>query len=544
MRKTLIHKQFLQTVRAITGNPKTGARRKTGGIVLMAVVFVLVWISMIAAFFGITEAFTVFFDMGLGWFFFAAMSLVTLAMCVLMTIFTVVSTVYNAKDNELLLAMPIRPKDILFARLFQVWLLALLFMTMPAVPTIIRWFMYAKAGVLGNVFAVLILLLIPLLAVALASLVGWVVAWISSRITKGKNYMTVLLTTLFLIVYYVFYFRINRILNDVVASGPAMAEAMAGTWNPLFRIGKAAYGDVPSFLFIAAICIAAFAVCYALLSRNFARIVTTKKGGAKTVYHEKTAKQSKIKNALFRKELRHFTGSAAYMLNGGMGILFMVVATVALFIYRGTVRDAAIELNNMMPGVGIAKFIPLIGAIAIAFLAAGNDITAPSISIEAHTLWLSKSMPITANEFFEAKLQLQRVLTMIPALLLSLAFYYVFAGGGGGLPGLEPKDFLLMVVFVMLFIEFMATLGLIANLLMPNLTWTNETVAVKQSYSALIALFGGWIFTGLFGLAFWLLRDRLGPDSFLMAASGLLIVLIILLRLWLRTRGAKRYEML
>ena len=544
MRKALIRKQLLQTVRAVTGNPKTGKRRKTGGIILMAFLFVMVWFSMIMAFFGMTEAFAAFFDMGLGWFFFASMALVTLAAGVLMTIFTVISTVYQAKDNELLLSLPIRPKDILFARLFQVWMLAMLFMTMTAVPTLVRWFMRANAGALGNLFAVLIMLLIPLLSVSLASLVGWIVAWISSKLTKAKNFMTVFLTVLFLAAYYVFYFRINTILRDIVAQGPALAEKLSGSWNPLYRVGQAAYGDVLSFLLIAAICVGAFVICYALLSRNFAKIVTTKKSAEKRVYREKAAQQSSRRNALYRKEMKHFLGSPAYMLNGGMGILFMAAAAVLLLIYQETARSAVLTLDAQFPGIGIAKFLPLAGALLIAFMAAANDITAPAISIEAHTLWLSKSMPITAREFLEAKLQLHRVLTYVPTILVAIVFFIVFAGGGNGLPGLDPKDFVLMLAFALLFAEFMGTFGLAANLLMPNMTWTNETVAVKQSYSALIALFGGWIFTGLLGLAFWLLRDTLGPVEFLMAGIVFLAVLVILIRRWLYTRGAKRYEQL
>ncbi len=542
MRKALIHKQILQTLRSVTGNPKTGQRRKTGGIIGMAFLFVMVWFSLIMAFFGVTAAFSAFFDMGLGWFFFASMTLVTLAAGVLMTVFTVVTTVYQARDNELLLSLPIKPKDILFARLFQVWMLAMLFMTMTAVPTLVRWFINAKAGALGNLFAVLIMLLIPLLSVALASLIGWGVAWISSKVTRAKNFTTVFLTILFLVVYYVFYFRINTILRDVVANGPELAEKLSGSWNPLYRAGLAAYGDVPSFLLIAAICVGGFAVCYWLLSRNFAKIVTTKKGSEKRVYREKASQQTSRKNALYRKEMKHFLGSPAYMLNGGMGILFMIAGAVLLLIYRETIRGLVVSLDAQFPQIGIAKFLPLAGAILIAFMSAANDITAPAISIEAHTLWLSKSMPITAREFLDAKLKLHRVLTFVPAILLSIAFFAVFAGGGNGLPGIDPKDFLLMIAFVLLFTEFMAELGLAANLLMPNLTWTNETVAVKQSYSALIAIFGGWIFVGLFGLAFWLLRTTLGPLEFLMAAIVFLTVLVILIRRWLYTRGAERLE--
>ncbi len=542
MRKALIKKQFSQLAKAVTLNPKTGARRKKGGVIGMTALFVMCWFSLVMAFFGMTAATSVFFEIGLGWFFFATMFLAALVVGILFSVATVVSTVYNAKDNELLLSMPIRPKDILFARLFEVWVLTVIFVSMVAVPTLFRWFMNENPGVLGGIFSVLLFFCVTLLSVALSGLLGWAVALIASKMRKAKNFMTVFLTLLFLTVYYVFYFRVNKILQDIVAAGPAIAAKMEGSWNPIWHIGLAAKGNVVSFLYIAAICVLTFVALYLFLSKSFLKIATANKGSEKRVYREKAAKASNHKQALFRKELQHFLGSPAYMLNAGLGIVLMVAGAVLLVIKRNAIRAMLLEL---IPQLGdITPYIPAVLAIGVALIAGLNDITAPSISIEAHNLWISKSMPITAREFFDAKITLHRVLTVIPALLVACAAWYVFGAPEGVYGGFGAKDFMMMVAFTVVYVEFQATAGIVSNLLIPNMTWTNETVAVKQGLSVLIIIFGSMILVGLLGLAFWLLRNVLTPDEFLTAAIVVLLFLTLMLRRWLYKGGAKRYELL
>lgn len=530
MRKILLKRQMLQVAKTVTVNAKNGARRSTGGMVGMIALFGLCWVSLGFAFFGMTEGLSVLFDVGLGWYVFVLSVLVTLFLGVLGSVFTSMTTIFNARDNELLLSMPIEPKDILFARIFEVWLLCILFQSMAAIPAVIQWFRYGKPNALGGVFSVLIFLLISLLATSLACLVGWIVAMIAAKVKK-KNFMTVFFTVVFLTVYYVFYFRIQKILQKIVNESLTNQEAMLRSKNPLFLIGKAAQGDVLGFVIIAVICVLSFVILYRVLSANFLKLATTNRGTAKVEYKEKTAKMTNVRDALLRKELEHFKGSAAYMLNGGLGILVMLAGAVVLVIKKKAILAG---LSTVLEDPAFTPFIPLAGAVVVCLAASMNDITAAGISIEAHTLWISKSLPITAYQFYEAKIRMHRLLTLIPAIVLLLAVFFTLE--------MSFPDFVMMAALVVIFIEFLATFGMVINILMPNMTWTNETAAVKQGIAVLVALFGGMIFAALIGLCGWLLHDKMEPSSMMSLFIAIFVIATVLLRKWLRTAGAKRYD--
>ena len=90
----------------------------------------------------------------------------------------------------------------------------------------------------------------------------------------------------------------------------------------------------------------------------------------------------------------------------------------------------------------------------------------------------------------------------------------------------------------------MALAGLFFNLKMPNLTWTNEIVPIKQSMSVTLALFGGWVVVLAFCLLYYALRNLLTPAVFLAASALLLIVLSAVLYRYIKTKGAKIFETL
>ena len=91
----------------------------------------------------------------------------------------------------------------------------------------------------------------------------------------------------------------------------------------------------------------------------------------------------------------------------------------------------------------------------------------------------------------------------------------------------------------------MSSAGLALNLKMPNLNWTNPAIAVKQSGSALIAIFGGWVLLGALGVVYgvWLVK-YISPDTYRYILTALFAVLTVLTEIWLRKRGTKIFAAL
>ena len=164
-------------------------------------------------------------------------------------------------------------------------------------------------------------------------------------------------------------------------------------------------------------------------------------------------------------------------------------------------------------------------------IATMNDITSPSVSLEGKNLWIAQSLPVSSKQVLAAKLKLHLLLTVLPAIPLLAVVEWLLRP--------DMAFAALIPVATLLFIVFMATLGLCVNLKIPNLNWTSEIVPIKQSMSVMIALFGGWIIIAALAVIYGFLGYVLSPLVYLVLISAVFLILDILLLRWLFTRGAK-----
>ena len=539
MLKALLKKEFMALFSGVSLDRRKGTKRSKGGIIGMAVLFLFCYISIAFAFLGTS---TLFADALLPdrlWLCMALTGLSSLLVAVIGSVFMTYSILYKAKDNEMLLALPIPPMSMLLSKMVSIYIMALIFSALPIIPALIilltSGFAVSAASV---VFTILSVFFIAMLATALGCLLGWLVALVIGLFPR-KNVATVIFTLLFLGVYYTFYFRINKILQNLVANIDSVEGNISAYVYPFYKMGQGCAGDAVSFIIFAVICIAAMAIVCFILSRTFIRIATRTEKQVSVEYKEKKADMQSVPKALFKKELKHYLGSAAYLLNSSMGIIFMIVAAVALLIKAGTVRDLMemlkTQFGGSLAGLPIADLLTLAIGWALCFLSSNNDITAPSISLDAKTLWLNKSLPVDYMQIFDAKRKLHLVLTVVPILILLAAIAIVLK--------MDIMSIFYCAVLVILFIYFCANMGLVLNLRFPNLNWTNETMAVKQGASVTLALFGNWALLLILGALYaFVLRKVLSPIAYMRILIALFLIAALLTNAWLQSHGRKRYQ--
>ena len=529
MIKTLMKKQMLESFSWLFFNGKSGKLRKGIGLVGNIILYIFVFGIVAAIFFGMSIMLCEpLVEIGYGWLYFAITGMVAIIMGAFGSVFNTHSTLYLAKDNELLLALPVPASKILVARLSGVYLMGLLYEMIVMVPVLIVWFIYADLTVLGIIFSLLIPLVISVLVLTLSCVLGWVVALVSSRL-KNKSFITVVLSLAFIAAYYYFYMQAYEMLGELVSNAEAIGDGVKNVLNLFYQMGLAAEGSISSMMLFTGIILALFMVVYFVLSRTFIKIATTNKGSAgtkKKISIGKEAKISSVDKALLFKERKRFTSSANYMMNCGLGTVFTLVAAVALIIGG----DAFSEVMQESFG-GSEGLLLLVATAAAVTVSCMNDISAPSVSLEGKSLWLLQSLPVDPWKVLWAKIRLHWYITSIPTIVLLLACKFVF--------GFDSLEWLVMFAVVILFIMFMAEFGLIMNLLKPNLEWTNEVVPIKQSMSVFIAMFGGWILVVAFAIAYILLDEIMTPMVFLLFVAAVLFVTVAVAEWWLRTKGRK-----
>lgn len=525
MTRALFRKQMMEVFAWIYRDRKSGKNRSVKGIVIYSALYLFLFAFLGAMFYMMAGTLCKpLAGAGFGWLFFALMGLVSVALGVFGSVFNTYASLYQAKDNDFLLSMPIPSRTILAVRLFGVFAMGLMYELIVMIPTLIVYFINVPVNVLGAIFSLLVPLVLAVLVLTLSCILGWVVALVSSRL-KNKSIITVLMSLAFIAAYYYFYAQAYSLLQAIILNPQRVGDAIRGVLFPFYHMGLAAEGNSLSMLIFTGIMAAIFGVVYLVLSRSFIRLATTNRGAAKKKYMERTLRRGSVDGALLRKELRRFLGSPTYMLNCGLGIVFMLVAAVALLVKSDLVRSTV----GMML-MGYERLLPLIAVAIVCMLVCMNDITAPSVSLEGKNLWLVQSLPVTAWQALRAKLRLHLLMTLVPALALTVCVEVVIQP--------DPVFAILMPVVTALFVLFMALLGLTLNLKMPNLKWTNETVPVKQSMGVMLALFGGWAVVVGFGAAYAALRNVVSEQVFLLCIAVLLTILSAALLRWVKTRGA------
>lgn len=523
MYKILLKKQMTEFFRGYFVNKKTGKIRSKGGIVGFFILFAFIMLILCGIFFVVSSTLAYGLLNKLDWLYFAMMGLIAMGLGTFGSVFNTYAGIYHSKDNELLLSMPIKPSDILLSRISGVYILGLMYEAVVFVPAMIAYWIFAKPT-FSNVFIPIILLFVLAFFIsALTCLLGWIVALISSKI-KSKSFVTVFISLVVFGLYYFVCMRLNNILSSIVQNAEKISHSVKTAIYPAYCFGKAATGNWLYFLLFTVFSFACFGLTYYIMTRSFVKITTIASSDKKTKHKEKSIKTKSIKSTLFYKELKRFTASPTYMMNCGLGLVVLpILAIVAIFkanFLRQLVSSNLPITSDMFPML-------IVGIVCL--LVSANDISAPSISLEGRNIWILQSVPVDTFKILEAKIRLHTVLNTVSALIPAIIFGVIFK--------MNILQIALICVTVWLYIRLMGTLGVVLNLKMPNLTWTNETSPIKQSLPVTILLFGGWIFTALTVALCFITSKFIDATIFIGILSVVYVVAIILLNRWLRKKG-------
>ena len=460
-----------------------------------------------------------FAPLGLAWFYFALAGLTAFVFSFLGSVFLAQSSLFAAKDNELLLFLPIKPEQILLARMAALYLMALGIQALVLLPALAVWLLAGSVNMPGLLFFVLTGLLLPLPVLALSTILGWLLSILSSRLRR-KNLVIILLSLGFLAAYFIGYSRLIGLMNELVSRGQQLAQAARASLPPAYHYGLAlAEGKAASFLLFALFCLAPFALVMWLVSLNYVKVLSTRHGAPKLVYRGGGMAVGGRMRALVKKEMRRFFTSPVYLMNTGIGLLFMLGLPIYLLFDKNAL---ALLAQLGLPQEWLGGLLVL----AQCALAGSVFISAPSISLEGRALWIVQSLPVRPINALLAKAMAHILISLPPILLSGAALAWLMK------PGAVYTAFLLLLP--VLVSVFCALLGLELNLRFPKLEWRSETEPVKQSMSTFLAMSLGFITVAALGALYALALVRtMALGTFLLLCAALFALLSLTLYLHL-----------
>lgn len=537
MLKSLIKIRFMAMFSSMFRNSKKGKSFGIGMKILIGILMVYV-IGVLGMLFGgifymICEPFQA---LGMSWLYFALAGIFAFAICFVGSIFMTQSQLYEAKDNELLLSMPVPPSYILLSRMVALILINYLYELVVLIPAGIVYALLQPLTVLGVIAYIVAILLLPFLVMTVSCIFGWLVALISSRMRRKNLIITILSIGLFC-GYMAVCTQLYSYMEALVVNGAQIGEAIQKSMFPAYHMGKAiAEPNLLSLFFFVLCAVVPFIIVYFVLSKNFIHIATAKRGTVRVEYKARRLKASGAVKALAIKDLRRLGGNAMYILNACMGSILIVLAVGAV-IWKYEDVAQVIELSRGLAGEAANEVLWALAAALFGACSIMNIVSAPSISLEGKNLWILKTLPIPSGKILLSK-ALAHVIACAPVAVLG-AFACLFV-----LP-FSLNGFLMALILPFLVNVWQGFFGVMMNLFFPRFDWVSETACVKQGISVMVTLFGGMAIAAIPILLYmFVIKGAVGLVLYVWICAAVFAVLCVGMWRYLMTAGSRRFEQL
>ena len=285
-------------------------------------------------------------------------------------------------------------------------------------------------------------------------------------------------------------------------------------------------GDLLALLLLAAISIIPFLLLVWLFSSRYKQVLSALASRiVRNDYRLGTLSARSQFSALFSREVKRYFGTSIYLFNTGFGaVLLLAGAIYAVFMYK------KVQPYLQLMG-GMQTVIP-IAAVVLGFIVATINTTCVSISLEGKTFWIIKEAPIQPEAYFGAKVLLNLLIswpaTLVSCLILGIAYRP------------EVWTVVSLVAALLALGLLIALAGLWINLFFPKMDAPNDTVVVKQSASAFIGVFGGWVPLGLACLGYIPAGKIMNFEVYALICTAVFLVGAAGLWLWLKNSGIRR----
>ncbi|MCL2124413.1 MAG: hypothetical protein FWH33_00300 [Oscillospiraceae bacterium] len=527
----------LNIIALFSGILKTN-RKRTKPVAKALIILLLVYacgvllVSFGAVFLTMAEP---LFSTGIGWFYFALMGIIIFVLCFIGSVFMVQPQIFEARDSELLLSLPLKPSMILAGRIFALLVVDYAFealIVIPAFAALIISGCISYIPMLGMVFLIAAAVLLPLVALAAGCFFGWLVASIASRLRR-KNIVTLVFSIALFAVCGWGYYGVLGNMNSLLTSGAEIAEAVRRAVFPAYHLGVAiSGGSIMSFLIFAACAVVPYALMHMLLSASFMKLAMRGRGAKKVKYREKAMHVSGVGAALLGREMRLFMSLPLYIINSGLGAIVTVAIAVVLVVRPQLLTDPIVQLSAFMPSFETG----FIGAIVLSALAVMNSVSSPSISLEGKSLWIVKSLPVRERDVLLSKVMLHVVVCGAPSIVAGVICIFALHLRG-------VAEIALTLVMPVSVTVLFALLGVTLNLAMPKFDWINPIQPVKQSASTMLVIFGGMALVVVLAAVYgFLLSSALSLGVYLVLCTVVFVAACAGLYAHLISAGCRRFQ--
>lgn len=446
------------------------------------------------------------------------------------SIYDSLNVLYFSKDLKILLRMPLKPKDILSAKIINMiiseWPAEIIMLAIPMVV----YGILTKCGMLFYLYMIIELIILPIIPIMVMSLIIGIIMRFTNKI-KNKSkvvYITIICTVLLFGVFGVGFnvqdeFSVSNFQNILLKTN-GLAEMISNNFvliKPIINslVNYNSIVGLKSILIYILESIAFYYISIQIISKIYLKgaIGTTINGDKKIrKVKELTLKDFKTKNtsiAYIIKEFKTMIITPIFCIQ----CLIMPVTYPLVILWIANIFAKFADNAGMDLIEGLAKISTSSLGIAI-FLSVGqvfymmNFSSIIAVSRESNNWILAKYIPLNMYKQFNLKIVIGSFLNFISSVVVVIIYYYIT----------RNISFSIILFLCLALLNLICEkLKLILDYKNPKLTWDSEYTMMKQNTNVMYSLFYTLAISGILYIISKIL------------ANGMIYVVFILLSLFI-----------
>ena len=462
--------------------------------------------------------------------------ILTSVMTVIEGIYKSGSLLFNCKDDNLLLSLPIKRSTVLFIRVFKFYVFELIYNSVFLLPSMIVYSVYVKPGITYYIVSLIGLLIFPIIPILISCIIGTIITFFASKF-KGKNFVQTAITVMFLIGVMFFSYNSDNLLGNLAKNASSINDFITKLYYPAGAyIELITKFNAIKFIEFIGINLGLFIITIFIIGRVYFNINSS----VKSIKRSKSNKNYKIKTltpmrALIKKEFNRFINSPVFVTNAGFGLVLFIIVCIAISIKFNNISDMFTQNNINISTEMITSYLPTIFMGFICFTSFMTSITSSMISLEGKSFSILKSLPIKPYKIIKAKV-LTALLIMLPCILIGDMIVFITFK-------FDLLSIVLILIASVLLPLIAETIGIIINLKYPRMDAKNDTEVVKQSMSSTISVFIGMVMIGInIFLLYKALEASISNIVTMLIFIGFYAVIYLGLEVFLHKTGDKSFE--
>lgn len=461
---------------------------------------------------------------------FVLMAIITLVLFT--TVISTMNVLYFSKDNRFILPLPLRPVEVLSAKINTLLAYVYLEEMMLGLAPLLMYGILTKQSILYYPLMILVLLLLPLVPLLIVTFIVICIMALTGGIRNKSLVQLVTMTLSILFSLIVSMLSSSMSSNEDVAVLMETAGSLVETYKKAFPTMPMAIETLTGFSFQSLILLAAVSLIFYLLVCVFAQklyyrgmlgSLYSSSGVSNKKLDEQNAYRSKgLFFSYVMKELRVYLRKPVFFVQLILPCLilpaFMIGITYFSIVSQLDRQTIMGGLSQIYASGQYDSYIFAIVVLAAMFLSMYSFISTVAVSKDGHDAYAMKYLPVPFHK--------QLICKMIPDIAMCL-FSYLVVGLMAMILFRLPLRYLLLSLPVAVLYSILHGFLILSDVRKPKLEWTNEMQIVKKNLRMILSMAFSLLNMGLVAAIAFIFQVGLYPMIALLIALYLITDLLL-----------------